>query len=118
MKNMWKWVIGILVVLVLFFGPYLAGLLFPGLGYGYGMMGGGGYYGHGGMMNGFGFFPFGMALMWLIPLGTLVLVVLGIVWVVQRLSGGSTSAPARVCANCGKPAQADWKICPYCGNQL
>ena len=106
MKNLWKWFLGIALVLVLFFGPYLFHLLFPTLGYGYGMMGG------------YGFSPFG-GLMWLIPLGTLALVVLGIIWLVNNLNGSkNVQASPRVCASCGKAAQADWKTCPYCGNTL
>jgi hypothetical protein len=120
MKNLWKWLLGIALVLVLFFGPYLFHLFVPTFGYGYGGMMGGGRYG--GMM-GYGFFPFG-GLMWLVPLGTLVLVVLGIVWLVNNLSGGPKNVPAqpqpqaRVCASCGAAAQADWKTCPYCGTAL
>ncbi len=116
MKNFWKWFLGIALVLVLFFGPYLLRLVFPTMGYGYGMMG----YGHGSMMGGFGFFPFGMfgmGLMWLFPLGTIALVVLGVVWLVNNTNSSKT-VQGRVCPSCGKPAQADWKTCPYCGNGL
>jgi ribosomal protein L24E len=28
------------------------------------------------------------------------------------------AAPARTCPNCHKPAQADWRNCPYCGTAL
>jgi hypothetical protein len=116
MKNLWKWFLGIALALMLFFGPYLFHLLFPTLGYGYGMMGG--RYGGYGMMGGYGFSPFG-GLMWLIPLGTLTLVVLGIVWLVNNLNASkNVQASPRVCASCGKAAQADWKTCPYCGNTL
>lgn len=111
MKNLWKWFIVIALVLILFFGPYLLGLAFPA--FGYGMMG----YGHGGMMGGFDFFPFFMGLMWLVPLGTIILAVLGVVWLVNNLSG-SKIVQGRNCPSCGKPAQADWKTCPYCGNGL
>ncbi|PKN90721.1 MAG: hypothetical protein CVU44_22695 [Chloroflexi bacterium HGW-Chloroflexi-6] len=113
MKNTWKWILGIALVLVLFFGPYLFQLAFPTMGYGYGMMGSG----RGGMMGGFGFFPFGMGLMWLVPLGIIVLVALGIVWLINNINGPKTGQ-GRVCPSCGKPAQADWKTCPYCGNGL
>ncbi|MEW5941508.1 MAG: zinc ribbon domain-containing protein [Chloroflexota bacterium] len=27
-------------------------------------------------------------------------------------------AVRRACPNCGKPAQADWKTCPHCGQTL
>jgi hypothetical protein len=114
MKNTWKWILGIALVLVLFFGPYLFQLVFPTIGYGYGMMGSGR---SGGMMGGFGFFPFGMGLMWLVPLGIIVLVALGIVWLVNNINGTKTGQ-GRVCPSCGKPAQADWKTCPYCANGL
>lgn len=112
MKNTWKWILGIVLVLVLFFGPTLVRLAFPTLGYGYGMMG----YGRG-MMGGFGFFPFGMGLMWLIPLGTIALIVLGVVWLVNN-TNSSKPVQGKVCSSCGKPVQADWKTCPYCGNNL
>lgn len=115
MKNAWKWILGIVIVLaVLTLLPYLWRVLFPA--YGYGMMGG--YYGYP-MMGGYGmmgFTPFGMLFMWLIPLGSLALLVLGIVWLVNAVSG--SKAAARLCAHCGRPAQADWKTCPYCGNAL
>lgn len=113
MKNTWKWILGIALALVLFFGPYLFQLAFPTMGYGYGMM----VSGRGGMMGGFGFFPFGMGLMWLVPLGIIVLVALGIVWLINNIKGPKTGQ-GRVCPSCGKPAQADWKTCPYCGNGL
>ncbi len=122
MKNIWKWILGIALVLVLFFGSYLLRLVFPTMGYGYGMMG----YGHGGMtlaphasagVGGFGFFPFGMGLMWLVPLGTITLIVLGVVWLINNMNG-SKVVQERVCPSCGKPAQVDWKTCPYCGNNL
>jgi membrane protein implicated in regulation of membrane protease activity len=108
MKNFWKWFLGIVLVLVLFFGPYLFALMFPAIGHGYGMMG---------SRGGFGFFPFWMGLMWLVPLGTIILVVLGAVWLVNNLSGPKT-VQGRNCPSCGKSAQADWKTCPYCGNGL
>ena len=91
-----------------------------------GMMGG---YG-GGMMGGYGgsgYSPFGwigMLVGWLIPLATLALLVVGGVWLARRVAtpGGSTfsapAAPARTCPNCGKGAQADWKVCPHCGTTL
>jgi hypothetical protein len=110
MKNIWKWILGIALVLILFFGPYLFGLLFPGIGYG--MMG----YGHG-RISGFSFFPFGMGLMWLVPLAAIALVVLGVVWLVNNLNGPKV-VQAHVCPSCGKQAQAEWKTCPYCGNGL
>jgi len=88
-----KWVIGILVAIVILM-PFLSQLFFPGAYAGYGMMGRGGYgYGmHMPMMGygygGFGFF--GMLFMWLIPLGILALIVLGIAWLVKQLTAKSS----------------------------
>ena len=93
---------------------------------GIGLLGGWRYGGWGmmgpGMMGGWGMGPFGgigMIFMWLVPVGLVVLVVLGIVWLVRAISapGGVTPA-ARTCPNCGRPAQADWRTCPYCGQDL
>lgn len=76
----------------------------------------------------------------LFALGLFLLVIIGIVALVSFIIRGNrpaqpppanqmTSAsqepipaamPAttRTCSNCGKPAQEDWKTCPYCGNPL
>ena len=95
MTNTAKWVIGIVVAMIvlLFVAPFLWQLIFPGAYTGYGMMGRGVGYGmHTPMMGygygGFGFF--GMLFMWLIPLGILALIVLGIVWLVKQLTAKPT----------------------------
>lgn len=84
MKISPKWIIGIALVLVTLFAlPWIWRIFMP---YGsYGMMRG---YGYGMPMMGYGFgvMPFGMLFMWLIPLGLLVLIVLGIVWLVRQLA--------------------------------
>jgi len=64
----------------------------------------------------------------LLGLGVFVLVIVGIVALVNALVRGNrsvqatppaqTAVPSRTCSNCGKPAQDDWKTCPYCGNPL
>jgi len=84
-----------------------------------------GGFGGGGMMRGFGFWNplgfLGMTLMRLIPLGFLVLVVLGVIALFKGLSRPAPVAsptPARTCSNCGKPAQSDWTTCPHCGKPL
>lgn len=73
------------------------------------------------------FFPFGfvwMGVMMLAPVAVLVLLVMGGVALVNNLTGaGKPAAPqanlsGRTCPNCAKPAQADWKNCPYCGTAL
>ena len=92
----------------------------------------GGYGGWGmmgpGMMGGWGFGPFGwlaMIFMWLFPLGFLALLVVGIVWLLRQASGssGAVGGPSQTavgqpCPSCGRPVQADWRVCPYCGQQL
>lgn len=81
-----------------------------------------------GMMGGWGWGPFGwlgMIFMGIFPLGLLVLLVLGIVWLLRQVSSppgpaaGPPQAPAeRTCPNCGRSVQADWQVCPYCGQTL
>jgi uncharacterized membrane protein len=99
-------IVGIIAVIVLMLGTSLMG--------GWGMMGPG-------MMGRWGFGPFGIGMffMWLIPLGYVVLTVLGIVWLVKAIrSGNNPVAPAQTCPSCGRGVQADWKNCPYCGASL
>ncbi len=105
-------VVSIIALLVFLVGVSLLG----GWGYGgWGMMGPG-------MMVGWGFAPFGwigMIFMWLIPIGFLVLTVLGIVWLVRSIGGGyNFIAPGQACPSCGRNMQADWKNCPHCGATL
>ncbi|MBU2612076.1 MAG: hypothetical protein KJ606_14200 [Chloroflexi bacterium] len=116
MKKTIAWTLAIALGLILLF--ILPSLFMLGHGWtGYGRMGG-----YSMMGSRFGFMPFGwigMLLGWLIPLGLLVLAVLGIISLFNRNKGTTPSAPpARTCAQCSKPAQADWKTCPYCGNSL
>lgn len=90
MKINWRWLIGItLILIVLVVLPLVWQLIFPATNaYGYvmPMMRGYGYgYGIHMPMAGFGFMPFGMFFMWLIPLGTLILIVLAIVWLIKQL---------------------------------
>jgi predicted amidophosphoribosyltransferase len=62
-----------------------------------------------------------MIFMWLVPLGFLALLILGVVWLVKAVAqpGAQTFATVgRACPNCGRPAQADWQVCPYCGQSL
>lgn len=79
-----KWLLGIVVALVVLTAvPLIWSALSPAQGYG--MMG----YGRGPMMGGYGTAfhgPFFMGLMWLIPLGVLILIGLGIAALVKYLS--------------------------------
>ncbi|HEU0292706.1 MAG TPA: hypothetical protein VFR47_08210 [Anaerolineales bacterium] len=84
-----KWIIGIVIALLVlqFAMPFVWQLIFPNVYTGYGMMGRGYGFGmHMPMMGGFGFGFFGMLLMWLIPLGVLTLIGLGIAWLVKQLT--------------------------------
>ncbi len=83
MKNSWKWVLGIVIaLLVLTVLPYAWRFWMPWGGYG--MMGG--YGGHMPLLyGGFGMIGFGMLFMWLIPLGLLALIGLGIAWLAKSL---------------------------------
>lgn len=113
-KINWTGVAVFAIVALLVF--LIAGSLLGGWGYGaWGMMGPG-------MMGGWGFSPFawiGMIFMWLIPIGFLVLTVMGIVWLVRTLgSGNNPPVPTKTCPSCGRGVQADWHNCPYCGTTL
>jgi len=85
-----KWIIGIVVAFVLlqFAMPFVWNLVFPltnAYGYGMSMMRGHGMMGGYGMhMGGFGFF--GGLFMWLLPLGTLILIALGIAYLWKKLT--------------------------------
>jgi uncharacterized membrane protein len=115
-----NWTAVIVLSIVALFAFLIGASLIGGFGGGYRgwrMMGPG-------MMGGWGFAPFGwigMLLMWVFPLGVLVLVVLGIVWLVNAVSrprGQAPVAPAKTCPNCARPVQADWRNCPHCGTAL
>ena len=112
--------VGVFAVVVLLVVLIGAGLLGGFGGYNYGMMGPG-------MMGGWGFGPFGwlgMLFMWIVPLGFLALLVAGIVWLVRAAAGGlphaGPQAPPVIgtCPACGRPTQAGWQHCPYCGESL
>ena len=126
--NKVKWVqvavFGFVVLVVFLMG---GSLLSPGWG-GWGPGGVmGGMMGPG-MMGGWSFGPFGwfFMLLWpLFPLSLLALLVLGIGWLFRQVSGPSAridappqAALGQTCANCGRPVQADWRLCPHCGQEL
>lgn len=107
---------------------------FRGPGYMFGgpnrMFGGRGMMGIGG---------FGMPFMrggFFLYLGLVVIIVgvvlLGAVWLSRRNRAPVAAAPAAFsapaaapapaaaisCSHCGKPLQAEWKVCPYCGEKI
>jgi hypothetical protein len=142
MSKVLKWILYValgLVVLALIAGIFIA--IFGGLGHGYYMMRPGfrmmepyqfGYYS-----------PVRGIFAGLLGLGLLMLIIVGIVALVnviirgnrpaqmtqtnqpaqtiqpaQSVPAAEIASPTRTCSNCGKPAQEDWKTCPYCGNPL
>ena len=130
MKTIWKVLLAaagvivvILVAAVVIFG------LFWGRNGGYGWMMP--YYGGRGirefgpwMWGGFGLFGFLMMLLMMgIPVGVLVLLVLGVAGLLRRPEAPPPAvAPAspagKTCQNCGRPVEADWINCPYCGTKI
>ena len=123
------------IVLIIFIcGVTILPLLFGGYG-GWGMMGPGmmGSEWSGGwcpFCGGTGSYPGGsfggifgwlfMLVAMLFPLGLLVLLILGIVWLVRAVSrpqGGIAPSP-QACPSCGKPVAGDWRHCPHCGETL
>jgi uncharacterized membrane protein len=131
MNKVLKWILYILLGLVVL--AVVAGIVFAVFGgRGYAMMRPGFR-----MMETPRYFsPFRMIFGGLFGLGVFVLVIIGIVALVNALVRGNrhaqmsqpaqmatpaqmtTPQPSRTCSNCGKPAQDDWKTCPYCGNSL
>lgn len=116
MRNLWKWVLGVLgiaLVTLLFSMLFFGGFGRGGFGYGgYGMMGRGM-----GMMACWPIFGGLMMLgMLLIPLTLFALLVAGGVVLVRGLNAPKAAALSNsACPNCGRPTQSDWTNCPYCG---
>ena len=126
MKGFWKWFFIVLGVLVLAAITFSVAMFF--------LRGGVGMHstftrgslprmgGFSGMMGGFGMFGLlGMFFRGLIPLGVLVLAGFGVAYLVKQ-GKHTSSAPAPVqspvCVSCGKPLNADWTTCPYCGKPV
>jgi uncharacterized membrane protein len=124
MNKALKWILYILLGLVIL--AVIAGIVFAVFGgVGYGMMRPGFR-----MMEPNRFYnsPVRSIFIGLLCLGVLLLVIVGIVALVTALTRSNRAVqttppaqittPSRTCSNCGKPAQDDWKTCPYCGNPL
>jgi len=124
MKNIWKWILlGVVFFLVAFCValPLLGGLAgLPGRAFfGEGMMN------RGSMMGNFGFGG-GLGLLMLasrcvLPLLVVAGIVALVVWLVRRQSPKALSTAAsdtKPCSSCGKPVQAGWVACPFCGQKL
>jgi hypothetical protein len=114
-------VVGVIVLAVLLIGSSLLSYFRWGTAPGW-SNDGWGMMGPGMMGGGFGSFGWlGMIFMWLIPIALLVLAVLGIAWLVRSLGRSNTPTPIaarRACPNCQRPTQADWRLCPHCGQAL
>jgi hypothetical protein len=120
-----------IVLVIAFAGIMILPILFGGYG-GWGMMGPGmmgGWRQEGGwcpFCGGTGRYQGGFLgglygwLFMLLPLGFLVLLILGIIWLVRAVSrpASSTAATPQTCPQCGKPVAADWRVCPHCGSEL
>jgi hypothetical protein len=111
--NKVNWIVVIVITIVALLIFQVAASLLGGWRYGgWGMMG------PGMMFGGWGFSPFGwigMMFMWLIPVGFLALVVVGVVWLVRNVN---SAAPGHSCPSCGQSVQSDWRNCPHCGTSL
>lgn len=120
-----QWVLGISAVLIALavVAATVLPYFFPQTGWGgwHGMMGPNHMFGGGGMMGGLGTMGlFGLGML-VVPLLFVGLVVLGVVWVVKSVATPAAPQPPAAgafCANCGKPLQAGWKACPYCGEKV
>lgn len=120
MKNFWKWILGIVVVLVVLFALGIGARLlmagtFPN------MRGDFGGFRHP-MMGMHAFSPFGggfMPLGWLFPLLLIGLLAYGAYWLGRRNSPASQPPvlPTPTCAHCGQPLQKGWNHCPNCGEK-
>ncbi len=130
MRNVWKWVVIIGGILIL---AFLVALFLFGRGIGYRW-----FPGYMPMMNGpwqmgpnmFGFRGGGLSGGWTVVFGIIfvllallalvVLVGVGIFFLVRASNRAQTqpAVSAKTCPSCGKPVQADWANCPYCGTKL
>lgn len=124
MSKVLQWILGVSAILVALalIAAIILPFFFPQTGWGsYGMMGGPNHMFGGGSMMGFGM-PFLGIGMILGPLLVVGLIVVGVVWLVRTGSGTPSALPqppaaSKFCQHCGKPLQAEWKACPYCGEK-
>ena len=111
MKNYSKWLlVAVLVAIVLFILPSVLRVFFPVFGYGMGM--------HRSALAWGAPVFMGMGLMWLIPLGVVALLVLGIFLLAGRTGQKPVPGARLECQSCGEALEADWKVCPHCGTEI
>jgi hypothetical protein len=115
MKNLWKWLLALGIVLLV--GLVIAFFVFRGTSYGWMPMMG---YRAFSPMNGLGLVLriIMMAVFLFIPFALIALAVFGLVALLHRSATSSHNAEMHDCVRCGKPLQADWKVCPYCGKKV
>ena len=140
MKKVWKWILGILIVLVVLavlfalafmfhngFGRIISFREIPQSRVWNGPMMGGGDGWHRPGMGVRGFMPFRMGFAFLgglIPLALLGLLVYGAYRLGKKRANIAMAAPAapvpaltHPCAKCSQPVQEGWKNCPLCGKK-
>jgi hypothetical protein len=56
----------------------------------------------------------------LFPVGLLVLLILGVVWVARAVSRptNQSASPGQTCPHCGKAVEVDWRACPFCAEDF
>ena len=60
--------------------------------------------------------PIWLLLLVLVPLSLLALTITGFAWATR--AGPESPAPRRSsCRNCRQEMEADWRLCPYCGEE-
>lgn len=132
----WKQVVAFVAIVAVTFLvgilllPFVLGWYGGSWGMGPGMMGGQPQGGWCPVCGGTGRYPgwgiggvfgwlFALALM-LFPVGLLVLLLLGIVWVARAVfrPTSQTPSPKQTCPHCGKAVEVDWRACPFCQEDL
>jgi hypothetical protein len=116
MKNLWKWFLYGLAVFLLVLCialPLFSGWTLLPMGRVFYSMDGT----HAWMMGGWGVLGWiGLVLRWLTPVVLIGLcIALGVWWLRNRKA--SPPVPTATCARCGKPVEAEWVACPYCGKK-
>lgn len=120
MKKNWKLIFGITA---LFMALFALPSLLQNIGF-YGVMDSGGHRSMMGFSHLFGsFMGLGMQLVWLVPLGLLIMAVYGVVRLANQPTGSvisfaSSAAPTAVCPHCDKAVDENWVTCPYCDSKL
>lgn len=120
MKNNWKLAFGITA---LFMALFALPFLFRNIGL-YNVVDGGWHRSMMGNSQLFGsFMGLGTLLVWLVPLGLLIMAMYGVVRLANRPNGfvrssASSTVPTAVCPHCDEVVEEEWVTCPYCDSKL